>query len=74
MTRRQFAHLAGAHQVNVLPFSDAEYLLAPVDRDRSDRNADEPIAVSVRTLLATAKARVSSVELGVNAPTARAVA
>ncbi len=56
----QFAHLPGADQVDAsCPCSDAENLLGELDRDRGDGDRRAPTAVSVRTRLATAKARVS---------------
>jgi hypothetical protein len=73
--RRQLGHLACAHQINALALQVAENLLARSTATEAIDTADVATAVSLRTRLATAKARVSSASsCELTAPTARAVA
>ena len=60
MSRREFAHLAGAHQVDMLSLQDPKIFLASSTATDAIETEDDPTAVSVRTRLATANARVSS--------------
>ena len=75
MAGGEFAHLPCSNQVNALAVQVPKIFLASSTATEAIETDDDPTAVSVRTRLATAKARVSNwSSCARTAPTARAVA
>jgi hypothetical protein len=60
MPGSEFAHLAGAHDENILALQVPKIFLASSTATDAMETEDDPTAVSLRTRLATAKARVNS--------------